>query len=314
MAPCGHPVQVAAQRVDLAVVGDHPERVRQVPGRKGVGREALVHQGERRHHAPVGEVRVVGRDLVREQHALVDDGARGERGHVETPAVRDVRGPHRVLHLLSQDEELALEGVPRGGGAGTAHEHLPHAGLDGPHALREPAAVGRHVAPSEQALALGLHVACDELLAGLAPQGVAGQEQHADAVVPGQGELEAEPRALRTQERVGHLQEDAGAVTGEGIGAHCPAMGQVGQDPQAHADDFVALAVVDLGAKTHAAGVVLEARVIETPGPRPVPVAHRGPHWQLALVSARGTAVAPAPPCPFFAHGGGETGVPARRG
>ena len=42
-----HPVAVAAQRVDLAVVGDHPERLRQLPGRERVGREARVDERER---------------------------------------------------------------------------------------------------------------------------------------------------------------------------------------------------------------------------------------------------------------------------
>jgi hypothetical protein len=37
-----HPVDVAAQRVDLAVVGDHPVRMGELPRREGVGREALV--------------------------------------------------------------------------------------------------------------------------------------------------------------------------------------------------------------------------------------------------------------------------------
>ena len=41
------PVDIATHRVDLAVVADHAERVRQVPRREGVGREALVHQRQR---------------------------------------------------------------------------------------------------------------------------------------------------------------------------------------------------------------------------------------------------------------------------
>ena len=41
------PVDVAAQRVDLAVVADEPERVGQVPRRERVGREALVHHRQR---------------------------------------------------------------------------------------------------------------------------------------------------------------------------------------------------------------------------------------------------------------------------
>ncbi len=38
-----HPVDVAAQGVDLAVVADVAVRVRQVPGGKSIGREPLVH-------------------------------------------------------------------------------------------------------------------------------------------------------------------------------------------------------------------------------------------------------------------------------
>ncbi len=41
-----HPVDVAAQRVDLAVVGDHPIRVRKLPARERVGRESRVHERE----------------------------------------------------------------------------------------------------------------------------------------------------------------------------------------------------------------------------------------------------------------------------
>ena len=42
-----HPVDVAAQRVDLAVVGDHAIGMREPPGREGVGGEALMDQRER---------------------------------------------------------------------------------------------------------------------------------------------------------------------------------------------------------------------------------------------------------------------------
>src|SRR3970282_1180956 len=45
--PRVHPVDVAAQRVDLAVVGDVAVRMRQRPGWEGIGGEALVNEGER---------------------------------------------------------------------------------------------------------------------------------------------------------------------------------------------------------------------------------------------------------------------------
>ena len=54
--PRADPVEVAAQRVDLAVVADEAERVRQVPRRERVGREALVDHRERGDHRLVGKV------------------------------------------------------------------------------------------------------------------------------------------------------------------------------------------------------------------------------------------------------------------
>ncbi len=42
-----HPVDVAGQRVDLAVVGEQPQRLGELPAREGVGREARVDDGER---------------------------------------------------------------------------------------------------------------------------------------------------------------------------------------------------------------------------------------------------------------------------
>ena len=73
-----HPVAVAGQRVDLAVVGDHPVGVGELPAREGVGREARVHQAEGRLGALVAELGEEVLELGRAQHALVDEGAGGE--------------------------------------------------------------------------------------------------------------------------------------------------------------------------------------------------------------------------------------------
>ncbi len=86
-----HPVDVAAQRVDLAVVRDVAVGVGERPRRERVRAEALVHERERRLHVRVGQVGERRRDLIRRQHALVDQRVRRQADDVEGAAVR--RGP-----------------------------------------------------------------------------------------------------------------------------------------------------------------------------------------------------------------------------
>jgi hypothetical protein len=98
-----HPVDVAHQRVDLAVVGDHPVRVGELPARERVGREARVRQ---RHPRPAAAVAKVGEEvgeLEAREHPLVDDRARRHRRHEQVG-----RG---ALGHAADDEQLALEGV-----------------------------------------------------------------------------------------------------------------------------------------------------------------------------------------------------------
>ena len=143
----GHPVHVAAHGIDLAVVRDHAERMRQIPGREGVGGEALMHQRQRADHTRVLQIAVVLADLVGQQHALVDDGARRQRGAIESFALRLAQVACRVLHGLADHEQLALECILifaiftkgrqsasnlRLGGVDTPapDEHLAHDGFD----------------------------------------------------------------------------------------------------------------------------------------------------------------------------------------
>mgnify|MGYP003694241517 CR=1 FL=1 len=65
-----HPVDVAAQRVDLAVVRDVAIRMRQRPRRERVGAEALVHERERRLDVGIGQIGKRRLDLIGGQHPL----------------------------------------------------------------------------------------------------------------------------------------------------------------------------------------------------------------------------------------------------
>ena len=137
--PGAHPVPVAADGVDLAVVGDQPVRMRQRPGREGVGGEPRVHQRDGRPVPRIGQVREERLELQRGEHALVDDRRAGQAGQVQAGL---------VLGSLAQAVRLPVQRQPGLPGQ-PGHDQLDKLGqhLGGP----VPAKIGvvRHVAPAE---------------------------------------------------------------------------------------------------------------------------------------------------------------------
>ncbi len=277
------PVEVAAQRVDLAVVADVPERVREVPGRERVGREALVDHRERRDHRLVGEVEVELADLVREQHALVAERARRERRHVELLAVLEGQRLDRVPGALADHVELALEGGLVHLARAAPDEHLTDDGLDLLGALGQPLVARRDVAPAEQHLPFRGDRALDLLLAGRPRGRLLGQEHHADAVLPDRRQRDAELAARAAQECVGELDQDARAVALQRVGARGPPMRQVFEDPEALGDDRVAFLALDVRDEAQAARVVLVRGVVHALARRR-PRAQRPPNLLLGSV------------------------------
>ena len=152
-----HPVDVAAQRVDLAVVGDETERVRQRPRREGIGREPRMHQRQRRVEQRVAQVGKHLLDLVGREHALVHEGARRQARQIKQAALGEVRVRDRVLDALADDVELELEQRRVLHAAAAANENLPEHRLTGARAGTERGIVHRHVAPAEHDLAFLAH-------------------------------------------------------------------------------------------------------------------------------------------------------------
>ncbi len=153
--PRRHPVAVAAQRVDLAVVGDHAVGMRQRPGREGVGGETLVHQRERADEIRLVQVGVVGAELIGEEHALVDHGAARHRDRVIAEGAPLAHGVEASRDRLAQEVEAALELVLGELAAALADEDLLVHRLGRLDGLAERRVVGRHLAPAEELHAFG---------------------------------------------------------------------------------------------------------------------------------------------------------------
>src|SRR4029077_4809123 len=86
---CVHPVDIATQRVDFAVVGDVAVGMSPLPAWKRVRGEPLVYQTQRAHTVRVSQFPIEVRDLLPEQEAFVNDRPAGERRNVEHLRVFD---------------------------------------------------------------------------------------------------------------------------------------------------------------------------------------------------------------------------------
>ena len=260
-----HPVDVAAQRVDLAVVGDHPERVRKPPRREGVGREALVDEGERAREARVRQVAVIGADLIGEEHALVDDGARRQRHDVEVGADRIGFGVNPVRDDLADEVELALEILVAGARDRALDEDLPMSrfGRHDVRGLGERGVIDRHLAPAEHGAAFLRCRGLEQRLEMQTARLVLRHEDEADAVLAGLRQRHVLRRHLFREEGMRDLDKHARPVAHQRVGPHRTAMGEVLEDLQPLLDDRVGLLVLHMRDEADAAGVVLVLRVVE---------------------------------------------------
>jgi hypothetical protein len=250
-----HPVAVAPQGVDLAVVRDQPVGVRELPAREGVRGVAGVDEREGALDPLVREVGVEAFELRRGQHPLVDDPPRGEARHDEVGArlLLDEPPDHVELPL----ERVALE--PRRG-----RDHgLPDRRHDRARGRARHGLVPRHVAPGEEPLPLRLDGALDDRLHRGAPRAVARQEEDADAVPPRWRQRVAE---FGAQERVRDLEQDSRAVAGLRLGTRRAAVLEVLERRQRTPDGLVPGHGVETGDRRDPAGVVLVRRVVETGG------------------------------------------------
>ena len=237
--------------------------MRQIPGRESVGGEALVYQRQGADRALVAQIEVIFADLVGQQHAFVNDGARGQRGDIEVSALFVGQVAHRVFGSFADDEQLALETVGVGTCCSASDEYLAHQRLYRLDALAQAAVVHRYIAPAQQGLAFRRDLGGNDVFAGGTRHRVARQKQDADAVITRCGQGHALRGTGFAQKCVGNLDQYPRPVARQRIGAHCAAMGEVLQKLQTLKDDIVTFLSLDVCYKAHTAGIALMARIIQ---------------------------------------------------
>ena len=200
----------------------------------------------------VGEER---RQLVGDQHPLVDERACRQAGDV---AAFVVEPADRVLDPLAQHERAALQVDPRG--AVALDEDLAERRHGGQRLRAQHRSVRGHVTPPEHAQALLDHDVLDGRDHACGRGGVRRQKHEPGrvAALGGQAEVHDAP-----EEPARHLDQDPGAVARVGLRAARPAVVQIAQGLDAGAHDVVASVALHVHDERHTARIVLEARIVE---------------------------------------------------
>ena len=208
-----------------------------------------MHEGERGTESRVRQVRVERLQLERGEHALVHDRGGRQAGEI---------GAGLGFRALAQAVRPPVELGPPFAGRGS--EELHEVRHDRPGGRPAPGRIVRDIPPAQDGQAL---LARDPLdhghdLAWVAP---GGQERHPGGIPARlrQGEL-----ALRTEEDVRNLGNDAGAVAGLRVAALGAPVVQVPQHSERFGNDVVVTAAGQVGDEPDSARIVLETAVVQS--------------------------------------------------
>ena len=203
-------------------------------------------------------------ELLGEQHALVDEGLVRQAAQVPVLGAVDGRGADLAVGALPDDVELALEFRFIAHARAAPDEYLADERLAGARGLPERAVVHRHRAPAEDDLPFGLDDVLEDLDQPPPPRRIAREEDEPARILAGPREREQAVLPGDVLEiGVRHLDEDARAVAGIRLAAARAPMIEIAQHLNGLLQDTMGLAALDVDDEAHAAGLVLEPRVVE---------------------------------------------------
>ena len=224
-----------------------------------------MHQTEGRDAAQVFQIAVVSTNLIGQQQALVDDRAARHAGHVILFAVLELERLDVGAGGLADDVELAFKRILDDDVIAAANEDLAYDRLFGTDGGRHRhLVVHRHIAPTQQHLALELDGPLHLLLARQTRSVFLGQKDHAHAVLTGWRQGHALRCHFFAVQRVGQLDQNAGAVAHQFVSANGTPMVQIFKNLERILDNVMRLDALDVGHKADAARVMLMVGRIQT--------------------------------------------------
>ncbi len=262
-----HPVHIAANRVDFAVMRHEAIGVGKPPAGEGVGAETLVHEAQCADAIGIAQIVVECADLIGEQQALVDDGAAVEARNIGLAEAGNVmlglqRG-QRVQRLLADDDQLALESLAAGAIHAACDYALANDRHGGDDCIAQAIERGRYVAPADNALALLFGKAFELAFHELPRFLFLRKKAHGDGVVAFIRQFVLVRIRPLADQRIGCLDKNAGAIAQQRIRAHRAAMVEIGKNGQRLADNPVTLFALDMRDHAYAAGIMFVARIVK---------------------------------------------------
>ena len=89
-----------------------------------------MHQRQRGRHRRVAQIAVIFADLIGQQHAFIDNGARRKRRHIEFLAMAKLQRLNGVAGALPDDVEFSFEIVLARDPGAARNKYLPNQRLD----------------------------------------------------------------------------------------------------------------------------------------------------------------------------------------
>ncbi|AKM08699.1 hypothetical protein AM2010_2644 [Pelagerythrobacter marensis] len=170
----------------------------------------------------------------------------------------------RVERLLADHDQLALKRVLIGTVVTTRNDALAHDRHRIDHSAAQAVERRRHVPPAHEALTF-LGDEFFELFGNeIARSLILREEALRDSVVAGERQVVSGLFGPFADQRIRHLQQNAGTVTEQRIGADGTAMIEVRQNFQRLPHDCVRLFALDVRDETDAARIVFVTRIVQT--------------------------------------------------
>ena len=256
-----HPVDIAAQSIDLTVMSEEMIGMGAVPAGECVRGKAGMHQSDGAFHGGITQFGKIFIHLHRHEHAFVNNGPGGETADI--PVLVNSGTANLVGCPLVDNIELAVEGLLITTRKRALEEQLPNHRLALPGSISQRRVVGRYVTPAEDFNTF-LNQDFFQDMAGAVTFGRFRRgKDHADSVVERCRQSDAKRRTDRTKVAVRHLQKNPGTVSGIRFTAAGAAVVQIDKNLQRLTDDFVGLFPFNVDNEADAAGIVLKLRIVE---------------------------------------------------